>query len=211
MIVLLPGALLVLQVVLNVPQLVRLWRRQYGGVSFTGELLSGLSGVGWLVFAVLTRDVAVTGSAVLGILGYGPASWMLLRGGRPWRAGATLGGAIALTTAAALAGWGLHGLSTVLALMLFVQYGAYLRTALGTRDWAGFSPASSTMRILFGVGWTVYGLATRNVTVTVWGVMTALTFAATFALWWSRAGAPNRALRRQAVLDQAEPATVLVP
>ena len=198
MIVVLPGALLVLQVVLNVPQLVRLWRRQNAGVSFTGELLSALSGVGWLAFAALTRDVALIGSAVLGIVGYGPASWMLVRAGRPWRAGVFLGAAIAVTTAAALAGWGVHGLATILELMLLVQYGAYLRTALGAREWTGFSPTSSLLRITFGVGWTVYGAATHSSTVTVWGVLTAVTFAATFTLWWIRAGRPARILRRQA-------------
>lgn len=186
----LPLALLLLQVALNVPQLVKLWRRAHGGVSLAGEAFSLLSGLGWLAFAAASGDGGLVISSVLAIAGYGPSSWLLVRAGESWRATALVAAGLVGVAAVAVAVGGTGGLGVVLTSLAVVQYGAYLRTAAACRDWSGFSPASSGMRILFGAGWGLQGALTDNVILVVWGAMTAVTFALTFGCyvrWRTRA------------------------
>lgn len=191
LLVLLPIALLVLQATLNVPQLVKLFRRQHGGVPLAGEALTLLGGLGWLVLSLTVGDHAMALSAVLTLAGFGPSTWLLVRAGMPWR---TVAGVVAGIVAVAGIAWfvdGVGGLSVALLGLAVVQYGAYLHAALRCTDWSGFSPSAGVMRVLFGLGWAVHAAAADNRTVLVWAVLTTVTFAATFtrAMAWRRRGA----------------------
>lgn len=189
---LLPVALLVLQATLNVPQLVKLFRRQHGGVPLSGEALTLVAGVGWLVLSLSVGDHAMALSSLLTLVGFGPSTWLLVRAGLPWRSAA---GLVALVVALTSGAWlvdGVSGLSAALLALALVQYGAYLLAAVRCDDWSGFSPAAGTMRVLFGIGWGVHALTIDNPTVLVWSVLTALTFSATLTramLWRRRAAA----------------------
>lgn len=189
LVVLLPPALLVLQATLNVPQLVRLFRAQHEGVPLTGEALSLLGGAGWLVWSLLARDPAMALSAVLALVGFGPSTWILLRAGQPWRAAAGLTAVLSAGAVAGIAVGGFTALAGMLTALAIVQYGAYLTAAARCRDWSGFSPASGVLRILFGVGWGLYGHLRGTTVLVVWGVLTAVTFSITLtrALLWRRA------------------------
>lgn len=189
LVVLLPPALLVLQATLNVPQLVRLFRAQHDGVPLPGEALSLLAGAGWLVWSLLAGDPAMALSAVLALIGFGPSTWILVRAGQPWRVAAALTTALSLGAAVGLAVGGVTLLGGMLTGLAVVQYGAYLVAAARCRDWSGFSPASGVLRVLFGVGWGVYGHLRVMPVLAVWGVLTAVTFSLTLAraLLWRRA------------------------
>lgn len=189
LVVLLPPALLVLQAILNVPQLVRLFRAQHQGVPLTGEALSLLSGAGWLVWSLLASDPAMAMSAVLALVGFGPSTWILLRAGQPWRVAAVLTGGLSIGAGAGIALGGASLLGGLLTGLAVVQYGAYLTAAARCRNWSGFSPASGVLRILFGVGWGLYGHLRMTPVLVAWGVLTTVTFSITLvrALLWRRA------------------------
>ncbi len=189
LVVLLPPALLVLQATLNVPQLVRLFRAEHQGVPLIGEALSLLGGVGWLLWSVLAGDPAMALSAVLALGGFGPSTWILLRAGEPWRAAAVLASGLLAGAAVGLAIGAVSLLGGMLTGLAVVQYGAYLGAAARCRDWSGFSPTSGVLRILFGVGWGLYGHVRGTQVLVPWGVLTAVTFSITLtrALLWRRA------------------------
>ena len=179
---LLPAVLLVLQATLAVPQLVRLVRVSDGGVPLTGEALALATGAGWLVWAVLSGDVAMSASALLGLAGFGPTTWVLLRRGRPWRLAATVVASLAVVEAVGLVIGGLSLLATLLTSAAVVQYGAYLTAAARCTDWSGFSPASGALRVVYGLGWTLHGHLTGSGEIVAWGLMTAATFAITLTV-----------------------------
>lgn len=189
LVVLLPPALLVLQATLNVPQLVRLFRAQHQGVPLTGEALSLLSGIGWLVWSLLAGDPAMALSAVLALVGFGPSTWILLRAGHPWRAAAGLAGGLSAGAAVGLVVGGVSLLGGMLTGLAVVQYGAYLAAAARCPDWSGFSPTSGVLRVLFGVGWGLYGHLRGTQVLMLWGLLTTVTFSITLAraLLWRRA------------------------
>lgn len=189
LVVLLPPALLVLQATLNVPQLVRLFRAQHQGVPLTGEALSLLSGVGWLVWSLLAGDPAMALSAVLALVGFGPSTWILLRAGHPWRAAAVLAGGLSAGAAIGLVVGGVSLLGGMLTGLAVVQYGAYLAAAARCHDWSGFSPTSGVLRVLFGAGWGLYGHLRGTQVLMLWGLLTTVTFSITLAraLLWRRA------------------------
>jgi|GEM_PF-4034708 len=178
---LLPVALLVLQASLNVPQLVKLFRREHGGVPLAGEALTLLGGLGWLALSLSVGDGAMALSSLLTMAGFGPSTWMLVRAGIPWR---TVAGLVVVVGAGTGAAWlvaGTAGLSAALLVLAVLQYGAYLRAGLRCTDWTGFSPSAGVMRVLFGIGWAVHAVAAGNTTVLVWALLTMVTFSATFA------------------------------
>jgi hypothetical protein len=189
LVVLLPPVLLVVQATLNVPQLVKLFRAAHAGVPLTGEALSLLAGVGWLVWALLAGDVAMAMSAVLALVGFGPSTWVLVRAGRPWRLAAGLAAGLALGGMLGLAIGGISVLGGLLTGLAVVQYGAYLTEAARCRDWSGFSPASGVLRIVFGAGWGLHGHLHDLPVLVAWGALTVVTFSATLgrALLWRRA------------------------
>lgn len=188
---LLPIALLVLQATLNVPQLVKLFRRQHGGVPLAGEALTLLAGVGWLLLSLTVGDHAMALSSLLTLAGFGPSTWLLIRAGMPWRSVAGLVAGVGVVGAATWLVGGIGAFGGALLALAVVQYGAYLREALRCADWSGFSPAAGVMRVLFGIGWGVHAVAVDNPTVLVWAVLTVVTFSATFtrAMAWRRRAA----------------------
>ena len=179
---LVPVVLLVVQATLSVPQLVRIVRVADGGVPLTGEAVSLATGAGWLVWAVLAGEPAMGASAVLGLLGFGPTTWVLLRRGRPWRLAAGLVVSLATVQSVGMLLGGLSVLATLLTAAAVVQYGAYIGAALRCTDWSGYSRPSGGMRIAYGLGWAWYGHLVGAGPVVVWGLLTAATFVVTFSL-----------------------------
>jgi hypothetical protein len=191
---LLPVALLVLQAVLNVPQLVRLFRAEHGGVPLTGEALSLICGLGWLAWAALEGDPAIALSALLALAGFGPSTWLLLRAGSPWHVAGALVGAVVCVVGVGLLVGGIGAFGTLLTALAVVQYGAYLLAAARCTDWAGYSSSSGVLRVVYGLGWTLHGRWQGNVLLVVWGLLTASTFSVTFAtaMVWRRRHATGR-------------------
>lgn len=180
--VVLPLALLGLQATLNVPQLVRIVRAQYGGAALSGEALTLTAGLGWLGWSLIEADPAMAASAALTLLGFGPTTWMLVRAGSPWRSTAI---AVVVVASACVAGLVLGGtawLATALTALAVVQYGAYVLAACRCEDWTGFSPSSAALRVVFGIGWAVHGLLIAQVVLVVWGAMTVATFTLTASI-----------------------------
>lgn len=175
----LPVLLLLVQLVLNVPQLVKLVRAEHGGVPLTGEALSLVAGAGWVVWAALEQDLAIGLSGLLAVAGFGPSTWLLLRAGRPWRVAAALAGTIGVLGVVAFLLGGGTLLGSALTSFAALQYGAYVLEAFRCDDWSGYSPTSGLLRITYGLGWALYGFWQANVPVLVWGVLTTVTFAIT--------------------------------
>ena len=163
------------QVAVSIPQITRLARtRRVGGVSVAGDLLTIMSGLGWMAWALTAGDVATMVSGALVIVGYGPTVALTARyGGRLDQTDRTM---LALGFSGLVVAAATGQLGWSLLVFAAVQYAPYVKAVVTADTTDGVSVIANVMRAVYGFGWTVYGLAAAEWPLIAWGAATTIVF-----------------------------------
>lgn len=184
--------LLVVQIVLAVPLIVRVFRARSGlGISLTGEAIWMVAGVGWAIYGAVSGSAALIASGSIAAVTSSlmvVALWSLVPGQRRLALIVSAMTLLGFVAGVLLAGW--PGLSVALSVFGVVQFIPQLRQsarALRQRTVTrGVSVVGASLRAAYAAGWAVYGGAwwLWGLTVdhidwplAVWGLAGAVTFA----------------------------------
>lgn len=183
--------LLVTQLLMNVPVIVKLLRSRSGeGVSLSGEMIWVVGGLGWVWYGLFTDSRTLVLSGLLATIGSGVVSVLVLRYSRQSLlvpvalASAT---AVAIVSGALLGG--VQGLSVAMAVFSVVQFLPQLivtsRALRKGLPGDGVSLAGSSVRSIYTFGWALYAGAwflwsipfiSIDWPLAVWGLCGALVF-----------------------------------
>lgn len=185
--VILMGMAVVLALTQPVPQVIRLLRtRSTAGVSAPTAWLGLVINVAWMLYGIGRAIPAVAVLSAAYVVGYAIIAFLLARHGNRRGIGVAALSSVALVALTVAGGWVVLG--TVLALTVGVQFIPQVVTAWRSEDLTALAPGTYLVCMLDGVVWGVFGVASADGPLMLYGVvMVSVAVLVLIPRWrWSR-------------------------